>query len=239
MRRIIFVAISLSLILALAFVTGCDKEKIVTSTEIVKETEYITLGPDTVVVTNTDTVFVNDSVTVNSTDTVTITYTDTVVVTNTDTVVQTTTIHDTVTVTVTVHDTILTVQNHWDTVTVTTVQCDPNEYTAMGALQYHCDPLVMEMIQQEFGLNDGWIYYLTSNQLAFTLQSGTVFDIYGYIDYWTADWSGYYPLEFNWRLTFTGSDPGNPTHWTMSEAPAATPGLRILSEPTDAQMNLH
>ena len=225
MRRFLFVAISLSLILALSFLAGCDKEKIVESSEIVRDTEYITLPPDTIVLT--DTVFVSDSVNVHTVDTV--------VVTNTDTIIQINNVYDTVTITVTVHDTITVTSVD----TVLTVQCDPNEYTAMGALQYHCDPLVMQIILQEFGLNNGWIYYLTSNQLAFTRQSATVYDIYGYIEYWTTDWSGYYPLEFNWRLTFTGTDPGDPTHWSMSEPPVASPGLRIIPKTTEAQMNLH
>ncbi|MCD6248772.1 MAG: hypothetical protein J7J98_00395 [candidate division Zixibacteria bacterium] len=223
MRRILIIAVSLSMFLALSFLAGCDKEKIVESTEIVKETEYIALPPDTVF--QTDTVFVNDSVAVYTTDTVVVT----------DTIVQVNYIYDTTTI----------VQNHYDTVTVTvidtvmTAQCGPEEYTAMGALQYHCDPLVMQMIQQEFGLTDGWIYYLTSNQLEFTQQSATVYDIYGYIDYWNADWSGYYPLEFNWRMTFTGSDPTDPNHWSMSEPPAASPGLRIIPKSTDTQINMH
>jgi len=231
MRRILFVAISLSLFLALSFVAGCDKEKIVESTEIIKETEYIALPPDTVILT--DTVFINDSVNVHTTDTVVII----------DTIIQTNTVYDTVTVTV--HDTTITIQYQYDTITVTvtdtimTGQCDPDEYTAMGALQHHCDPLVMQLILQEFGLTEGWIYYLSSNQLAFTQPSATVYDIYGYIEYWTVDWSGYYPLEFNWRLTFTGSDPTDPNHWTMSEPPVASPGLKIVPRTTDAQMNMN
>lgn len=223
MRRILIIAISLSTFLALSFLTGCDKEKIVESTEIVKETEYIALPPDTVF--QTDTVFVNDSVAVHTTDTI----------------IQVNYIYDTTIV----YDTTTTVQNHYDTITVTVIdtvmtgQCDPSEYTAMGALQYHCDPLVMQMILWEFGLTDGWIYYLTSNQLEFTQQSATVYDIYGYIDYWNANWTGYYPLEFNWRMTFTGSDPSDPTHWSMSEPSAASPGLRIIPKSTDTRINMH
>lgn len=241
MSRVLFLAVSMLVLLGLLAISGCDKEKIVESTEIVKEVEYVTLPPDTVV--QFDTVLIDDSVIVQVVDTVVINGIDTVTIT--DTVIQTQTIYDTVTTiqqvydTIMIYDTTTLVDHHYDTVpilvidTVETVRCNPNEYTALGALQYHCDPLVMQMIQQEFGLTDGWIYYLTSNQLAYTIQSETVYDIYGYIDYWTADWSGYYPLEFNWRLTFTGTDPGDPTHWTMTDAPVASPGLRILPEASD------
>jgi hypothetical protein len=245
MRRVLFVTVLLSLALTLSFVAGCDKERIVESSEIIREVEYVTLPPDTIF--RTDTVLIDDSVTVHSTDTVVVTNTDTVfqvnVVYETDTI--TVTVHDTVTVTVTVHDTTTIVEQYWDTVTVTstdtvlTGQCYPEEYTALGALQYHCDPLVMILIEQQFGLTNGWIYYLTSNQLAFTRQSANVYDIYGYIEYWTTDWSGYYPLEFDWRLTFTGSDPSNPTHWTMTEATTSgSSGLKIVTEPTDARRSL-
>jgi hypothetical protein len=66
-----------------------------------------------------------------------------------------------------------------------------------------------------------------------------VYDLYGYIDYWTPDWSGYYPLEFGYRLTFTGTDPTNPNDWDITEAPAtgSSPhpgGLRIVPETTNA-----
>ena len=44
MKRTLFL---LAAILILLMVYGCDKEKIVTNTEIVKETEYIQSDPDT------------------------------------------------------------------------------------------------------------------------------------------------------------------------------------------------
>ena len=83
MKKIILLALSVILIIS---IYGCDKEKIVTNTEIIKETEYIESPPDTVLIV--DTVYQNSTV-----------Y-DTVVVNNTvyDTVVVNNTVYDTVTV---------------------------------------------------------------------------------------------------------------------------------------------
>ncbi len=214
-RKLLTGLILLSLMAALLLLS-CDKERIMESSEKVHDTEYIQLPPDTIMIT--DTVFVNDSVTVQTTDTVTIHTTDTVYQTNY------------------VHDTVVTVQNHYDTVqvvdTVTLTQCDPNGFLAVSALQYYTDPMVIDFINQEFGYNDGWVFYLSTFQLDATQQSSTTYDLYGYIDYWTPDWSAYYPLEFYYRLTYTSGDPANPDNWQISEPPASaqnhTPGFKLL-----------
>lgn len=174
----------------LLLVHGCTKERIVESSEIIKDIQYITLPPDTIFVVDT----------VSSRDTVTVRVTDTI----------------------TVRD------------TVETVRCDPNDLLAMAALEYHTDPLVLDFINQEFGINDGWIFYLSAFQVDLVQASPAVYDIYGYIDYWTPDWSSYYPLEFLWRLTYTGGDPGDPRNWQQSDPPAAVagrqPGIKLVPE---------
>ncbi len=206
---------------AIAFVVAsCDKERIVESTERTHDTEYVQLPPDTVLLT--DTIYINDSVMVNHTDTVTVT------VHTTDTLYQTNYVYDTV----------VTVQNHYDTTvvvdTVQTLQCNPNELLAVQAMEYHSDPQVIDFINQQFGYNDGWVFYLSTFQLDLTAQSSTVYDMYGYIDYWVPDWSAYYPLEFYWRMTFTGGDPADPDNWQIAEPPAAVsghqPGVRIMPQ---------
>jgi hypothetical protein len=215
----------LTILLAAA---GCEKEKIVESTEYIEHTEYVELPPDTI--TMTDTVYQYDSVTVHSVDTI----------------VQNNYIYDTVTIT----DTIVTVEHHYDTVTSTqyiydtthvtdTVlvsQNEPNEATAAAALHYHSDPLVLDFINQEFGIPDGWVFYVSTYQMEIIQRSAAEWDFAGFIDYWTTDWSGYYALEFGWRLTYTGGDPANPTNWELSE-PAAAPGLRVLDD-TDVSHRL-
>lgn len=141
-----------------------------------------------------------------------------------DTVVEIRTVYDTVRVT----DTVRIVDS------VGSSGSGPNQYLAISALQYYTDPLVLELVQAEFGLNDGWIFYLSAFQLSATRQSQGVYDLYGYIDYWAPDWSGYYPLEFLWRLTYLGGDASVLTNWSQTEPPAAvagyTPGLRRVVE---------
>ncbi|RKX27038.1 MAG: hypothetical protein DRP46_10285 [Candidatus Zixiibacteriota bacterium] len=203
---------------------GCEKEKIVESTEYIHDVEYVQLPPDTVF--QVDTVVSNDSVTVYIVDTVTIS----------DTVIQVEYIYDTV----------VTVQNHYDTTiivdTVLTIQCNPNEYLAVAALHYYSDPLVLEFIYEQFGYTDGWIFYLSSFQLGLTKQSSDVYDIYGYIDYWAPDWSGYYPLEFYWRVIYTGGDPADVRNWDITEPPTAAgkhiPGIRLVPDESETQQSL-
>ncbi|MCX6834089.1 MAG: hypothetical protein NTW07_02965 [candidate division Zixibacteria bacterium] len=230
-----FLALStMTVLLLVLLAAGCDKEKIVESTEYVHDIEYVQLPPDTVI--HFDTVRVSDSVTVHDVDTVIIR----------DTVVQVNHVHDTVIVnhTVTVHDTVVTVQHHYDTTvvidTVVTQQCTPNQNLAYTALEKYSDAQVIDFINQEFGYTDGWVFYLSAYQSSVTPRSASVYDIGGYIDYWTPDWSGYYPLEFNWRMTFTGGDPADPDNWDISEPPASAPsehapGIRLVPKRADAQ----
>jgi hypothetical protein len=143
--------------------------------------------------------------------------------------------------TIYVRDTTVTIQIQYDTVYVTdtvggsgTGLGSPNKFLAVTALQFHNDPLVIDFINQEFGYTDGWIFYLSTYQLQLIKQSDQVYDIGGYIDYWAPDWSGYYPLEFVWRMTHTGGDPADPLTWTISEPPAAVgeknPGMRLRTD---------
>jgi len=213
--RTIFVLASVLLLSLLLIAAGCDKEKIV-ETEYIEQTEYVQLPPDTVL--QVDTIVVNDSVTVQQTDTVYVT----------DTIQTVNTVHDTTYI----YDTVTTVQHHYDTVTVTvtetdtvvTYQCDPNEYLAIEAMQQYANSMVLEFIYSEFGYDDGWVFYLSTVQSDLTVQSSTVYDIYGYIDYWTPDWSAYYALEYYWRMTYTGGDPADPNNWELGDPPASASG---------------
>jgi hypothetical protein len=207
------------LALSLALGLGCNKEKIVTSTEYVHDIEYVETPPDTVFFV--DTVVTHDSVLVYAVDTVVLF--DTTIQTVVDTVI----------------DTVVTVEQHYDTVliidTVLTTQCSPNEHFAFAAVQYYTDPLVIELVYQEYGLTDGWIFYLSEFQSDWTVQPSNVYDVYGLIDYWTTDWSGFYPLEYYWRVSFLGGDPADVANWELSEPPSSAsvgtqPGLRVLKD---------
>jgi hypothetical protein len=222
-------ASSLLLFAVLLPIAGCDHEKIVESTEYIRETEY--LPGDTVRIV--DTVYSNDSTSVTIIDTVMII----------DTVVQQIHTYDTIRV----HDTVVTVQNHYDTTVVTdtvlTIQCAPSESFAVTAMQYYADAEVLAYINSEFAITDGWVFYLSTFQLDLTRQNQNVYDMYGYIDYWTPDWSGFYALEFYWELTYTGGDPADPANWVMSEPPAAgpahqTPGIRVIPQETRSSLRL-
>jgi hypothetical protein len=237
-RKILFL-ILIGIAAVLLTAAGCDKEKIVESTEIVKETQYIQLPPDTIV--RVDTVFRRDSVTVR--DTVIIH--DTIIqpsgsvdtVTVIDTVIRVVNHYDTI---VTI-DTVVTIQHHYDTTividTVVNSECGPNAFFATTALQYHTDPLVIDFINQEFGYDDGWVFYLSAWQSGYAVQSSKVYDIYGYIDYWTPEWDGYYTLEYYWRMTYVSGDPANPDNWRMTEPPSTAmatthhqAGLRLVPD---------
>lgn len=216
MRTAFYYGVLLTASLLALFLAACEKEKIVESTEYIRDVEYVELPGDTVY--RVDTVFSSDSIAVQQIDTVILT----------DTVVQV----------VSVYDTVVTVENHYDTVVVTetveTFRCDPNEYFAVAALHYYCDPLVIEFINQEFGINDGWIFYLSTFQLGMTKQSSDVYDIHGYIDYWTPDWSGFYPLEFYFRMIYTGGDAADVDNWQLENPPAAVgnyqPGFKLIQD---------
>lgn len=236
MRRILLVGALALTLASLILTAGCDKEKIVSNTEYVHDIEYVTLPPDTII--HFDTVIVDDSVTVHDTDTILLL--DTVIINNVVTV------HDTVVVNHTIidYDTVTIVQNHYDTVelvdTVTIQLATANESLAFTAMEAYVNSLVIDFINTEFGYTDGWVFYLTVHQADVVRQSATMYDLYGYIDYWTPDWSGYYPLEFGYRMTFTGTDPADPNDWVISEAPAtgSSPhpgGIRIVPETTDAR----
>ena len=216
-----FLVTSLLLLALLLPIVGCDHEKIVESTEYIRETEF--LPGDTVFVT--DTVFSNDSTRVTIYDTVMIV----------DTIVQQTHTYDTVLL----YDTVVTIQNHYDTTivvdTILTNQCSPSEAFAVNAMQFYSDSEVLALVNSQFGVDDGWVFYLSTFQLDLTKQNQNVYDMYGYIDYWTPDWSGFYAFEFYWELQYLGGDPANPANWLMIEPPAAgpanqVPGLREISQ---------
>ncbi len=218
MKRLIVIITLFSVLTLLVSLPGCEKEKIVESTEYVHDIEYVQLPADTVY--RVDTVFSADSVAIHDTDTVVVT----------DTVVQVDYIYDTVTY----YDTVEITVDHFDTVIVTDtvelVQCDPNVHFALAALEYHCDPVVIAAIAQEYGVNDGWVFYLSEFQVYLAQQSSDVYDVYGYIDYWTPDWSGFAAFEYYWRMTFTGGDPADVNNWQMSTPPTTMatfePGIK-------------
>ncbi|UCD64817.1 MAG: hypothetical protein JSW34_05120 [Candidatus Zixiibacteriota bacterium] len=227
MRRFVPIIALLAILSLIASLPGCEKEKVVESTEYVRDIEYVELPADTVY--RTDTVVSHDSVTVENTDTVIVS----------DTVVQTDYVYDTVLV----HDTVEVVENHYDTVVVTdtvmTVQCDPTEQFAVAAMQYYCDPIVIDAVNQSYGLTDGWIFYLSCFQLDLTKQSSDVYDIYGYIDYWTPDWSGFAAFEFYWRVTYTGGDPADVNNWELGTPPTTAanyqPGIKLMRDRAPSQ----
>ena len=193
---------------------GCNKERIVESTEYIHDIQYIESPPDTVTVR--DTVFRSDSVIVRTEDTIKIT--DTLRITNT--------IHDTVQVTNVVHDTVL------------RAECTASTQMAIDAMISQSDPLILDFLLQEVGENDGWVFHLSPSQMNITQVSSTVWDIYSVVDYWAADWSGYTQIEMYWRLTFTGGDASNPNNWTMTDPPAVPqyrPGINPTVKSAAAQ----
>jgi hypothetical protein len=240
MKRLLVLSLPFLLLSLVPLFSGCDKERIVTSTEYIEKVEYVAGPTDTVIVR--DTIFMFDSVAVQITDTITIVDTvfsqstihDTVFVHDTVTTVQHH--YDTTIVTVTVTDTVVSVQHHYDTVEVVSYQ--PNGALAFAALQAYNDPMVISLINQEYGYNDGWIFYLSTYQVDLTQQSAGVYDIYGYIDYWTPDWSGFLPLEFYWRMTYTGGDPGDPNNWTLSEPTSSAGHAPGLKKSADSRRDL-
>lgn len=185
-----------------------------------------------------DTILIHDTVVINEGG-----GTDTVYAT--DTVYQSETVYDTVTITET--DTVETVQHHYDTTivtvtdTVTVTQSSPDLANAYNALMYYTDPMVMEFIYAEFGLDDGWTLYSSGAQIAFAQASPGVYDIAGYIDYWTPDWSSYYPLEFQFRMSYTSGDPSDVDNWTITEStamPGYTSGVSVSKNNSDEQRSL-
>ena len=206
-----FQAILLVLVAILA-ITGCDKERIVEST--VRDTQYINQPPDTIFVV--DTVYNTDSSTTIVHDTVyqVTNYYDTVYVNHTDTVTITNTVTDTVTITNTVTDTVEIQQNV------------PTQSLAFAALTYHTNPMVLDYINQTYGIGDGYMLYLNEFQSDISHPSANVWDIYGIIDFWTTDFTGFEPLEFYWRMTYTGGDPSDPDNWTITDPPGSSTGVQ-------------
>ncbi|PWB75551.1 hypothetical protein C3F09_01945 [candidate division GN15 bacterium] len=186
---------------------GCNKERVVESTEYVHDIQYIQSPPDTIIVR--DTVFHSDSVVVNTRDTIRITDTLRIVSVIHDTIRVINTVYDTVRVTSVVHDTVL------------KTQCTPSQQLAVDAMISQSDPLILDFLLQQVGENDGWVFHLSPSQMDITQVSSTVWDIYSLVDYWSSDFSGYYQIEMLWRLTYTGGDASNPNNWTMTDAPAS------------------
>lgn len=187
--------------------SGCNKERIVESTEYIHDIQYVESPPDTVMVH--DTVYRSDSLIVNTRDTVRIT--DTLRITNTvhDTVRITSVVHDTVRITSIVHDTVL------------KAQCTASTQMAIDAMISQAEPLLSSFLMEQVGQNDGWVFHLSPSQMDISQASSTVWDIYSVVDYWAADWSGYYQVEMYWRMTFNGGDASNPANWTMGDPPAS------------------
>ena len=252
--------------------TGCEKEKIVESTEYIHDIEYVNTPADTIFKIDTvfksdtttttttvidtviildsstvsDTIFINDTTIMTITDSIAVFDTVTQIINNYDTVI----IADTINTieynydTLIVADTINTVEYIHDTISVTdTVQVSqniPNEFLAFTALQYYSDPMVIEATTAEYGITGGYIFYLSAYQHSMTKQSTSVYDIYGYIDFWTTDWSDFYAYEYYWRMTYIGGDPADPLNWQISDPPAFnssnTPGLNVIQKNEDANL---
>ncbi len=165
--------IPLFLLSASLFVSGCDKEKIVQSTEIIHEIQTDTLY-------QVDSVFVED----------------------------TTIIYDVDTVFNTVYD------------TVVQAVVTANVHSAFTAMQAFSDVKVLEFINTQFQIEDGWVFYLSPFMSYVANPSLNVYDFSCYIDYWTLDLSAYYPLEYGWRMTYVSGDPSIPNNWTIEDLPA-------------------
>ncbi|MFH1373889.1 MAG: hypothetical protein ABII79_08850 [bacterium] len=228
MKKILTIILIPSLIL-LAF--GCDKERVVTTTEYVHDIEYVEGALDTILLIDTlmqvDTIWGSDSTIVYVHDTVI----------RIDTTVVTEYVHDTVTVI----DTVTIYQQVHDTVTIvdTVVSQESEAYVhfAYVALEVQLDPQVINLIYTEYGYTDGWITYLSLAMTYVDNPSYGVYDMYGYIDYWTPDWSGYALFEYYWRVTYQGGDPADPANWSLSEPPAGTaPWPGGLRPATDQEM---
>jgi len=213
-------AAALAILIIIALIFGCDKERTITSTEYIKEIEYIEKPADTVLIFDTlytvDTLYKYDTTYIGGGDD-TIIVTDTVFNNTIDTLVITEYNYDTITVfdTVTV--------NHYDTVTIS--ECDPFVQFAFAALQYYGNAEILSFINGEFGYNDGWIYYLGITQSDLQSPSYGVYEIYGYANYWTVGFDAYYPLEYFWRLTYLGGDPSDPDNWELSDPPARSSSI--------------
>ena len=221
-------ALALILLLLGVIIFSCEKEKTVTSTEYIHDIEYVEGPTDTIFMIDTlmrvDTLIQYDTTGGSGIDTVF----DTVYQTETDTVIiseyvyDTTEIVDTVTVTNTIYDTITVTNTVYDTVVNT--ECLPFVHFAFTCMPVHADPVILDFIYNETGYDEGWIYYLSSAQTDMESPSNGVYDCYGYVNYWTTDFTGYYPMEYYWRMTYLGDDPSDPANWQLSDPPSRSSG---------------
>jgi hypothetical protein len=220
MRKPLAIGVVLSALLVMNLGISCTKEKTITSTEYVHEIKYVESPADTVFVL--DTVYSLDSVQVPILDTVVLM----------DTIIVHTTVHDTV------------ISNHYDTVvivdTIVQPQFAPSAVMAIMAMEIQTDPLVLEFVQQELGQSDGWIFYLTPQQMYLKQISAKVYDIGAYVDYYAADFSGHFPLEVGWRMTYISGDPAIASNWQMSEPPTGatsySPGINLSAKATQGRL---
>ena len=199
MRKLVAAAI---LLLVSTAMFGCDKERIVESSEVVKDTQYIELPPDTIFVV--DTVFNTDSSTTivhdtvyqvtNHYDTVYVNHTDTVNISSVDTVTVTNTITDTVTIAETIVDTVQIQQNA------------PSQSLAFAALTYYSNSLVIDFINQTYGIGEGYMLYLNEFQSDISHPSANVWDIYDIVAPLTTRSARIF--DHIARTTATGSTPG-------------------------------
>lgn len=225
MRSISSFFSGLALPVVLLIFWGCDKEKIVTTTEYVHDTKYIEMPPDTVRMI--DTVFSSDTSYINGRDTVFLL----------DTIYHNSVIYDTIRITTIIHDTVLVFRDRYDTViiidTVLQTQFSATSPLAVAAMTYHTDPLVFDFVNREYGWGEGYIFYITPSQMDIAHPSANVYDIYGYLEYYSSNWANYVPIEFYWRITYRSGDPSNPNNWQMSEPPSAIsvrqPGLNSVT----------
>jgi hypothetical protein len=100
------------------------------------------------------------------------------------------------------------------------------------------DPLILAFLMQEVGENDGWVFHLSPSQMEITQISSSVWDIHSVVDYWAADWSGYYQIEMYWRVSSTGGDASDPDNWTLTDPPSAQrfrPGINPTEKSAAAQ----
>ena len=205
-------ALALILLLLGVIIFSCEKEKTVTSTEYIHDIEYVEGPTDTIFMIDTlmrvDTLIQYDTTGGSGIDTVF----DTVYQTETDTLFISEYFYDTVTVTNTIYD------------TVVNTECLPFVHFAFTCLPVHADPVILDFIYNETGYDEGWIYYLSSAQTDMDSPSTGVYDFYGYVNYWTTDFTGYYPMEYYWRMTYLGDDPSDPDNWELSDPPSRSSG---------------
>lgn len=202
MKKLILLCLAAILIIS---IYGCDKEKIVTTTETVKETEYVEVPGDTVFLI--DTIYNSGSGSV-------------------DTIYQTNTVYDTVYQNNTIHDTVYQTNTVYVYDTVETQSLTPDDHQAYAALQYNVDPMLMDVIYDAYGYSDGWILYLSTWLNTVDNPSAGVYDFNGVVEYWTLDWSGYEPFEYYFRVTYNGGDPSDVANWTVTDPPATVNGYK-------------